>query len=86
MEGIGGKEKLKRRKPQFIACSSLRDGGEKSFSKKKYEKRARAVERQVGIFPVATAPFRKSRVSYFCFARFNTSHYTIWEPGTGYPV
>ena len=52
-----------------MACSRLRDGGEKSFSKKKYEKRAGAVERQGGIFPAATAPFRKSRESYFCFAR-----------------
>ena len=69
-----------------MACSRLRDGGEKSFSKKNYEKRARAVERQGNIFPAATAPFRKSRESYFYFARFNTSHYTIWEPGTGYPV
>ena len=47
-----------------MACSRLRDGGEKSFSKKKYEKRAGAVERQGGIFPAATAPFRKSRESY----------------------
>ena len=71
MEGIGGggvggrEKKLKRRKPLFIACSRLRDGGEKSFSKKKCENRARAVERQGGIFPAATAPFCKSRVSYF---------------------
>ena len=63
--GGGGEEKLKRRKPQFMASSRLRDGGEKSFSKKKYEKRAGAVERQGGIFPVANAPFRKSRESYF---------------------
>ena len=69
-----------------MACSRLRDGGEKSFSKKKYEKRAGTVERQGGIFPAATVPFRKSRESYFCFARFNTSHDTTWEPGTGYPV
>ena len=32
-----------------------------------------------------TAPFPKSCASYFRFARFiNKSHYTIWEPGTGY--
>ena len=43
-----------------VACSRLRDSGEKAFSKKKCEKRA-------------TAPFPKSRASYFRFARFNTS-------------
>ena len=53
-----------------MACSRLRDGGEKSFSKKKYEKRAGAVERQGGIFPAATAPFRKSRESYFLLCSF----------------
>ena len=42
-----------------LACSRLRDSGEKWFSKKKCEKRA--------------APFPKSRASYFRFARFNTS-------------
>ena len=34
----------------FLACSRLRDGGGKSFSSKKYEKRARAGERQGGGF------------------------------------
>ena len=33
---------------RFIACSRLRDSGEKSFSKKKCEKRAGAGERQGG--------------------------------------
>ena len=42
-----------------LACSRLRDGGGKSFSNKKCEKRA-------------TAPFPKSCASYFRFARFNT--------------
>ena len=35
-----------------------------------------AGERQGGVSPIflaATAPFPKSRASYFCFARFNTS-------------
>ena len=32
--------------PADLACSRLRDGGGKSFSNKKYEKRARAGERQ----------------------------------------
>ena len=47
-----------------IACSRLRDGGGKSFSNKKCEKRA--------IFPAATASFPKSCASYFRFARFTT--------------
>ena len=58
--------------PFSIACSRLRDGGEKSFSKKKCEKRAGAGERQ-GIFLAATSPFPKLRPSYFRFGRFNTS-------------
>ena len=62
-----------------LACSWLRDSGEKSFSKKKCEKRAGAGERQ----HAATAPFPKSRASYFRFARLIRPHYTIWEPGTG---
>ena len=45
-----------------MACSRLQDIGEKSFSKKKCEKLARAGERQP-----------KSRASYFRFARFNSS-------------
>ena len=56
-----------------VACSRLRDSGEKSFSEKKCEKRAGAGERLSPIFPAATAPFAKSRASYFRFARFNTS-------------
>ena len=50
-----------RRSPSSgnLACSRLRDGGGKSFSNKKCEKRA-------------TAPFPKSCASYFRFARFNT--------------
>ena len=59
-----------------VACSRLQDSGEQSFSKKKWEKRAGA----------ATAPFPKSRVSYFRFARLIRPHYTIWEPGTGLSV
>ena len=54
----------------LLACSRLRDSGEKSFSNKKCEKLAGAGERQGG---AATAPFPKSRPSYFRFARFNTS-------------
>ena len=56
-----------------VACSRLQDSGEKSFSKKKWEKRAGA----------ATAPFPKSRASYFRFAPLIRPHYTIWEPDTG---
>ena len=57
-----------------LACSRLRNKGEKSFRKKKCEKRAGTGERQGGspIFPAATAPFPKSCASYFRFARFNT--------------
>jgi len=44
--------------PSEIACSMLRDSGEKSFSKKKCEN---------------ARPFPKSHASYFRFARFNTS-------------
>ena len=56
---------------KFISDASLfqADSGEKSFSKKKCEKRAGAGERQ----GAATAPFPKSRASYFRFARFNMS-------------
>ena len=61
-----------------LACSRLRDGGGKSFSNKKCEKRAGAGERQLSaIFPVATAPFPKSCASYFRFAPFNTLVPTI---------
>ena len=59
-----------------VACSRLQDSGEKSFSKKKWEKRT----------ATATAPFPKSRASYFRFARLIRPHYTIWEPGTGLSV
>ena len=52
-----------------VACSRLRDGGGKSFSNKKCEKRA-GLGRD--IFPAATAPFPKSCASYFRFTRFNT--------------
>ena len=67
---------LDDRFPPLLACSRLRDSGKKSFSKKKCEKRAGAGERQGHFFPIflaATAPFLKSRASYFRFARFNTS-------------
>ena len=55
---------------QKLACSRLRDSGEKSFSEKKCEKRAGAGERQGGHHP---APFPKSRASSFRFACFNTT-------------
>ena len=47
-----------------VACSRLRDSGEKSFSKKKCEKRAGAGERPgslpfLAIFLAATTPFPK---------------------------
>ena len=54
-----------------LACSRLRDGGGKSFSNKKCEKREGAGERQGG-GQAATSPFPKSCASYFHFACFNT--------------
>ena len=73
-----------------LACSRLRDSAEKSFSKKKCEKRAGAGERQGGspIFLAATAPFPKSPASYFRFARFNTSalcYLRAWHGLVGLP-
>ena len=59
---------IRQRVCKKVACSRLRDGGGKSFSNKKCEKRAGAGEGQGG----ATAPFPKSCASYFRFARFNT--------------
>ena len=64
---------------QSLACSRLRNSGEKSFSKKKCEKRAGAGERQGGSLPVFSPPpspfpnFPSRAPSYFRFARFNTS-------------
>ena len=58
-----------------LACSRLRDGGEKSFSeKKKCKKRAGAGKGQG-----ATAPFL-----IFALLVLIRPHYTIWEPGTGW--
>ena len=45
-----------------VACSRLQDGGERSISQKKCGKRGGG-----GAF---SAPFSKSRASYFRFARF----------------
>ena len=42
----------------LLACSRLRDSGEKSFSKKKCEKRAGAGERQGGSLPFFSPPPR----------------------------
>ena len=55
----------------LVAGSRLRDGGGKSFRKKKCEKRAGAGERQ-GSATAAAVSFPKSCASYFRFARFNT--------------
>ena len=54
-----------------LACSRLRDGGGKSFSNKKCEKRTGAGERQ-GDGQATTAPFPKLCASYFRFAHFHT--------------
>ena len=53
--------------PPKLSYSGLRDSGEKSFNKKKCEKRAGAGE---SLFPAATAPFPHSRTAYFRSARF----------------
>ena len=69
-----------------VACSRLRDWVVKSRSVKRNEKNARELGRDGAaspIFPAATAPFPKSRASYFRFTRLIRPHYTIWEPGTG---
>ena len=39
---------------------------------------------ETGRLPPPPPPFPKSRASYFRFPRFNTSHYTIWEPCISY--
>ena len=61
----------------FPGLFQLQDGGEKAFSKRN-AKNARRLGRDA-----ATAPFPKSRASYFPSARFNTSplysDYTIIE-------
>ena len=44
--------------PPPLACSRLRDGGEKSFSEKKCEKRAGAGERQGPLSQVALVALR----------------------------
>ena len=62
-----------------VACSRLRDGGGKSFSNKKCEKRAGAGERQGGglislshfLRRHCPRPFPESCASYFRFTRFN---------------
>ena len=62
-----------------VACSRLKDSGEKySFSKKKCEKRAGAGEKQGGPFP------SRARLIFASLVLLISPHYTIWEPGTGY--
>ena len=60
---------------QALACSRLRDGGGKSFSNKKCDKRA--------FFPPPPPPFPSRARLIFAFLVLIRSHYTIWEPGTG---
>ena len=60
-----------------LACSRLRDSGEKSFSKRKCEKRAGAGERP----PPPPLPSRARLI--FALLALIRPHYTIWEPGTG---
>ena len=57
---------------QIVACHArLWDSGEKSFSKKKCEKRA-------------GPPFPSRARLIFALLILIRPHYTIWEPGTGY--
>ena len=60
-----------------LACSRLRDGGWKSFSNKKCEKRAGAGERPPPPLPSL------ARLTFALLVLIR-SHYTIWELGTGY--
>ena len=55
---------------QIVACSRLRDSGEKSFSKKNCEKRG-------------GPPFPSRARLIFALLILARPHYTIWEPGTG---
>ena len=64
-----------------VACSRLRDGGEKSFSNKKCEKRAGAGERH---FSRRHRPLSQVVRLIFALLVLIRSHKTIWEPGTGY--
>ena len=57
--------------PFLLACSRLRDGGEKSFSNTKCEKRHHR-------------PLSQVVRLIFALLVLIRSHYTIWEPGTGY--
>ena len=66
----------------ILACSRLRDSGEKSFSKKKCEKRAGAGERRP-FFSPPPSPFSRARL-IFALLVLIRPHYTVWEPGTGY--
>ena len=58
-----------------VACSRLRDSvkSRSACSVKRNTKNARGLGRDRAIFLAATAPFPKSRASFFRFARFNTS-------------
>ena len=67
-----------------VACSRLRDGGGKSFSKKKCEKRAGAGEGDsLPFFPPPPPPFPSRAHLIFALLVLICFHYTIWEPGTG---
>ena len=63
-----------------VACSRLRDSGEKSFSKEKCEKRAGAGERQGGslpFFPPPPSPLLSRTRLIFAFLVLIRPHYTI---------
>ena len=80
---------LDDRFPPLLACSRLRDSGEKSFSKKKCEKRAGAGERQGHFFPFFSPqppPFSSRARLIFALLVLIRPHYAIWEPGTGYSL
>ena len=65
-----------------LACSRLRDGGGKSFSNKKCEKRAglgrdRAAEISLPFFPPPPPPFPSRARLIFALLVLIPSHYTI---------
>ena len=67
-----------------LACSRLRDGGGKSFRKKKCKKRAGAGERQgsafsLPFFPPPPPPFPSRARLIFALLVLIRSHYTIWH-------
>ena len=75
MRGSNKRREERREKPvtmflntSVLACSRLRDSGEKSFSKKKWEKRAGAGERLIFALLVYTSPLNYLSRAHLIFA------------------